>query len=92
MKFLARKDKKDANTQTYIAIEDLEVSRPQGREGRLFGATPAEAFFVRCDMTTMTQADLDDGRLICVIGVARLEPAEFVIFRIGQYTASSSSS
>lgn len=62
------------------------------REGRLFGATPAEAFFVRCDMTTMTQADLDDGRLICVIGVAPLEPAEFVIFRIGQYTASSSSS
>ncbi len=61
------------------------------REGRLFGATPAEAFFVRCDMTTMTQADLDDGRLICVIGVAPLEPAEFVIFRIGQYTASSSS-
>jgi phage tail sheath protein FI len=60
------------------------------REGHLFGATPAEAFFVRCDMTTMTQADLDDGRLICVIGVAPLYPAEFVIFRIGQYTASSS--
>jgi uncharacterized protein len=61
------------------------------REGRLFGATPAEAFFVRCDMTTMTQADLENGRLICVIGVAPLEPAEFVIFRIGQYTATSSS-
>ena len=61
------------------------------REGHLFGATPAEAFFVRCDMTTMTQADLADGRLICVIGVAPLEPAEFVIFRIGQYTATASS-
>jgi phage tail sheath protein FI len=61
------------------------------REGRLFGATPAEAFFVRCDMTTMTQADLDNGRLICVIGVAPLKPAEFVVFRIGQYTASSKS-
>lgn len=62
------------------------------REGHLLGATPAEAFFVRCDMTTMTQADIDNGRLICVIGVAPLEPAEFVIFRIGQYTASSSTS
>lgn len=61
------------------------------REGHLFGATPAQAFFVRCDQTTMTQADLDNGRLICVIGVAPLEPAEFVIFRIGQYTASSTS-
>jgi phage tail sheath protein FI len=61
------------------------------REGHLFGATPAQAFFVRCDTTTMTQADLDNGRLICVIGVAPLEPAEFVIFRIGQYTASSTS-
>jgi len=61
------------------------------REGHLLGSTPAEAFFVRCDMTTMTQADIDDGRLICVIGVAPLEPAEFVIFRIGQYTASSTS-
>jgi hypothetical protein len=40
-------------------------------------------------MTTMTQADLDNGRLVCVIGVAPLKPAEFVIFRIGQMTASS---
>ncbi|MBV8105644.1 MAG: phage tail sheath family protein [Hyphomicrobiales bacterium] len=61
------------------------------REGHLFGATPAQAFFVRCDATTMTQDDLDNGRLICVIGVAPLEPAEFVIFRIGQYTATSTS-
>jgi phage tail sheath protein FI len=59
--------------------------------GRLFGDTPAEAYFVRCDQTTMTQADIDNGQLICVIGVAPLEPAEFVIFRIGQYTASAGS-
>lgn len=57
--------------------------------GHLLGATPAEAYFVRCDRTTMTEADLENGRLICVIGVAPLEPAEFVIFRIGQWTASS---
>jgi uncharacterized protein len=58
-------------------------------DGRLFGATPAEAYFVRCDRTTMTEADLENGRLVCLIGVAPLEPAEFVIFRIGQWTASA---
>ena len=59
------------------------------REGHLKGSTPAQAYFVRCDDTTMTQADQENGRLICVIGVAPIEPAEFVIFRIGQWTASS---
>jgi phage tail sheath protein FI len=55
--------------------------------GKLAGSRPTDAFFVRCDRTTMTQADLDNGRLVCLIGVAPLEPAEFVIFRIGQMTA-----
>jgi hypothetical protein len=59
---------------------------------RLLGTTPAQAFFVRCDLTTMTQNDLDNGRLVCLIGVSLLRPAEFVIFRIGQFTASSSQS
>jgi phage tail sheath protein FI len=59
------------------------------RSGRLFGTKKEEAFFVRCDMTTMTQNDLDNGRLVCLIGVALLRPAEFVIFRIGQFTASA---
>ena len=60
------------------------------RSGALLGATPEEAFFVRCDRSTMTQADLDNGRLICEIGIAVLKPAEFVIFRIGQKTADAS--
>jgi phage tail sheath protein FI len=59
------------------------------RNGRLLGTTEDQAFFVRCDLTTMTQNDLDNGRLVCLIGVALLRPAEFVIFRIGQFTASS---
>ncbi len=59
------------------------------RSGNLLGATPEEAFFVRCDRSTMTQNDLDNGRLICLIGVAVLKPAEFVIFRIGQKTAEA---
>jgi len=59
--------------------------------GNLLGGTPKEAFFVRCDRTTMTQNDLDNGRLICLVGVALLKPAEFVIFRIGQKTADARS-
>ncbi len=60
------------------------------REGMLQGATKDQAFFVRCDNTTMTQADIDAGRLICVIGIAPVKPAEFVIFQIGQWYGGSS--
>lgn len=59
--------------------------------GNLLGANPKEAYFVRCDRSTMTQNDLDNGRLICLVGVAALKPAEFVIFRIGQKTADARS-
>ena len=60
-------------------------------EGNLLGTSASDAYFVRCDRTTMTQNDLDNGRLICLIGVALLKPAEFVIFRIGQKTANAPS-
>jgi phage tail sheath protein FI len=59
------------------------------KTGALMGTTPAEAFFVKCDRTTMTQDDIDNGRLICVIGVAPTKPAEFVIFRIAQWQGGS---
>lgn len=59
------------------------------RDGVLQGATKDEAFFVKCDRTTMTQYDIDNGRLICVIGIAPVKPAEFVIFRIGQWYGGS---
>jgi phage tail sheath protein FI len=55
--------------------------------GALLGDKPEKSYFVRCDRSTMTQNDLDNGRLVCLIGVAPLRPAEFVIFRIGQWTA-----
>jgi phage tail sheath protein FI len=58
-------------------------------QGNLLGSSPSDAYFVRCDRTTMTQNNLDNGQLICLIGVALLKPAEFVIFRIGQKTANA---
>jgi phage tail sheath protein FI len=57
------------------------------RSGTLQGAAADQAFFVRCDRSTMTQNDLDNGRLNIVVGVAPVKPAEFVIFNIGQWTA-----
>ncbi|HEX6354188.1 phage tail sheath C-terminal domain-containing protein [Actinophytocola sp.] len=56
------------------------------RSGALAGTTADEAFFVTCDRSTMTEDDIANGRLICVIGVAPVFPAEFVIFRIQQKT------
>jgi hypothetical protein len=56
------------------------------RNGALEGTKQDEAFFVKCDRTTMTQDDIDNGRLICIIGIAPVKPAEFVIFRIQQKT------
>jgi phage tail sheath protein FI len=61
------------------------------RAGGLFGAKPEEAFFVRCDRTTMSEDDIQNGRLVCQIGICPVRPAEFVIFRIGQKTADASS-
>jgi len=59
------------------------------RSGALQGSVPEQAFFVRCDRSTITQSDVDNGRLICEIGVAPVRPAEFVIIRIGQRTSEA---
>ena len=59
------------------------------RGGSLAGTTPDEAFFVNVGRSTMSQDDIDNGRLICVIGVAPVKPAEFVIFRITQKTGDA---
>lgn len=59
------------------------------RDGALQGTTPEEAFFVKCDRTTMTQDDIDNGRLKVLVGVAPVKPAEFVIIRIAQWTGDA---
>lgn len=57
--------------------------------GALQGARPEQAFFVRCDRSTMTQDGLDNGRLVMVVGVAPLRPAEFVVIRLSTLTSSA---
>ncbi|HYL77382.1 MAG TPA: phage tail sheath subtilisin-like domain-containing protein [Bryobacteraceae bacterium] len=60
------------------------------RSGGLVGTTPDQSYFVRCDHTTMTQADVDAGRLVMVVGIAPVRPAEFVIIRITSQSAKQS--
>ena len=57
------------------------------QSGPLLGSRPEEAYSVRCDRSTMTQNDIDNGRLVIEVGVAPVRPAEFVIVRISQWTA-----
>jgi phage tail sheath protein FI len=73
---------------TWIALRSAisNFLRTVWRNGALMGTTQEEAFFVKCDRTTMTQDDFDNGRLICLIGIAPVKPAEFVIMRIAQKT------
>lgn len=59
------------------------------RGGSLAGSSPEEAFFVNIGRDTMSQDDIDNGRLVCVIGIAPVKPAEFVIFRISQKTGDA---
>ncbi len=68
-------------------VEDFLYN--EWRQGALLGNKPEEAYFVRCDRSTMTPNDLDNGRLVCLVGVSPVRPAEFVIFRIGQWTATA---
>jgi phage tail sheath protein FI len=55
------------------------------RSGALFGTTPQEAFYVRCDATTNPPEVRDLGQVVTEIGVAVVKPAEFVVFRISQW-------
>jgi len=54
------------------------------RQGAFQGSTPAQAFFVKCDSETTTQADIDQGIVNIIVGFAPLEPAEFVVITIQQ--------
>jgi phage tail sheath protein FI len=59
------------------------------RDGALFGRTPEEAFFVKCDEETNPPESIEAGMVVAVIGIAPVKPAEFVVFRITQHAAGS---
>ena len=60
------------------------------RKGALFGTTPDEAFFVKCDDETNPAEGIDAGQVVCQVGVAPVKPAEFVIFQLSQFSGGVS--
>ena len=56
------------------------------RSGALFGASAAEAYYVKCDAETNPPELIEAGQVVCEIGIAPVKPAEFVIFRLSQFT------
>jgi phage tail sheath protein FI len=60
------------------------------RKGALFGVTPEQAFFVKCDAETNPAEGIDAGQVVCQIGVAPVKPAEFVIFQLSQFSGGTS--
>jgi phage tail sheath protein FI len=61
-------------------------------EGALFGSTPSEAFFVKCDAETNPPEVIEAGQVICEIGIAPVKPAEFVVFRLSQFSGGDGAS
>ncbi len=59
------------------------------RDGALMGATPEEAFFVKCDAETNPAEVVGAGQLVAQIGLAPVKPAEFIVFQISQSTAGA---
>lgn len=60
------------------------------RKGALFGLTPDEAFYVKCDRETNPAETIDLGQVLCEVGIAPVKPAEFVIFRLAQISGGTS--
>jgi Bacteriophage tail sheath protein len=55
------------------------------RGGALFGTSPEQAFFVKCDAETNPPEVIEAGQVVCEVGISPVKPAEFVIFRLSQY-------
>lgn len=59
------------------------------RDGALFGSTPDEAFFVKCDDETNPPDVIDAGQVVAIVGIAPVKPAEFVVFQVMQSAAGA---
>ena len=59
-------------------------------DGALFGATPDQAFYVKCDDETNPSELIEAGQVTCEVGVAVVKPAEFVVFRLAQLPTGTS--
>jgi phage tail sheath protein FI len=74
----------DATLWKHIRRDIGAFLRLLWRDGALMGATPEEAFFVKCDAETNPPEVIAQGQVVTVIGMAPVRPAEFIVFRISQ--------
>ncbi len=79
----------DHRLWTRLRISSANFLTRVWRDGALFGATPEQAFFVKCDAETNPPEAVEAGQVVIEIGIAPVKPAEFVIFRISQFTAGA---
>jgi phage tail sheath protein FI len=74
----------DASLWAQIRLNMTAFMGTLFRQGAFAGTTPREAFFVKCDAETTTQADIDNGIVNIAVGFAPLKPAEFVVIQLSQ--------
>ncbi|MDX5332721.1 MAG: phage tail sheath family protein, partial [Gammaproteobacteria bacterium] len=79
----------DENTWKTVERDIRAFLTLQWRAGALMGTTPEQAFYVKCDAETNPQEVIDAGQMVTEIGVAPVKPAEFVIFRISQWSGEA---
>jgi phage tail sheath protein FI len=79
----------DHRLWTRLRISSANFLTRVWRDGALFGATPEEAFFVKCDGENNPPDVIEAGQVVVEIGIAPVKPAEFVVFRISQFTAGA---
>jgi len=79
----------DQITRNSVARDCRAFLKLQWLAGALVGATPEQAFFVKCDAENNPPEIVDAGRLVVDIGIAPSKPAEFIVFRIGQWSGGA---
>jgi phage tail sheath protein FI len=79
----------DERLWTRLRMSSANFLTRTWRDGALFGATPEQAFFVKCDAETNPPDVVEAGQVVVEIGIAPVKPAEFVVFRISQFTAGA---
>jgi phage tail sheath protein FI len=79
----------DHRLWTRLRISSANFLMRVWRDGALFGATPEEAFFVKCDGENNPPDVIEAGQVVVEIGIAPVKPAESVVFRISQFTAGA---
>jgi phage tail sheath protein FI len=79
----------DSSLWAKVVRDVTSFLRVTWRSGALFGSTPEQAFYVKCDEELNPVEIRDLGQMIVEVGLAPVKPAEFVIFRISQWAGAN---